>query len=194
VSPRTLRVLEVIAIGVASLIVSVGAIVLLSGYFAGKDQAGVNGTAPGPGQAFKDLGVRHLPPGRPRPAYNSDPPTSGPHVPEAVTRDGVRLNDDQLLQALELGNVVIMYGTRTPPAGARALADRIAGPFTPALAATGEAVILARRPGAGGLIGLAWAHMIRVGRASDPLLSRFVQFWLGKGAPRRASRVLGPAG
>jgi uncharacterized protein DUF3105 len=194
VSDRALRVLEVIAIVVASLIVSVGAIVLLSGYFAGKDQAGVNGTVVGPGQAFKDLGDQHLPLGRLQPPYNSSPPTSGAHVPQPVTRDEAKLSDNQLLQALELGNVVVMYGTRTPPPGLRALAAKIAGPFTPALAATGEAVILARRPGIHGLVGLAWTHLIRTGSASDPLLSQFAEFWLGKGAPGRSSGTLGPAG
>jgi len=187
-------VLEVIAIGIASLIVSIGLIVLLSGYFAGKDQAGVSGTGRGPGKAFKDLGDQHLPLGRLQPPYNSDPPTSGAHVPEPVTRDEARLSDNQLLQALELGNVVVMYGTRAPPPGLRALASRIAGPFTPALAATGEAVILARRPGIRGLVGLAWAHLIRVGSPGDPLLSQFTRFWLGRGAPGRTSGALGPAG
>ena len=74
------RTLERVAIGVVSLVVSVGAIALLSGYFAGNDQAGVTGSAAGPGQAFRDLGNAHLPPGRLRPPYDSDPPTSGAHV------------------------------------------------------------------------------------------------------------------
>lgn len=193
-SPRALRVLEVIAIAVASLIVSVGSIALLSGYFAGKDQAGVSGTTTGPGQAFKDLGHEHLPLGRLQPPYDSDPPTSGPHVPEPVTRDETTLNDNQLLQALELGNVVVMYGSHSPPAALKALQARIAGPFTPALAATGEAVILARGPVTHGLIGLAWTHMLRVTSPGDPLLAQFIQFWLGKGATGRTSGTLGPAG
>jgi hypothetical protein len=194
VSPRTLRVLELVAIAVSSLVLSVGAIALLSGYFAGKDQAGVSGNPSGPGQAFRDLGDQHIPLGRLAPPYNSDPPTSGAHVPEPVTRDEAALSDNQLLQALELGNVVLVYGTRKPPAGARALAERVSGPFTPALAATGEAVILARRPGTDGLTGLAWTHLIRVANAGDPLLTQFIQFWLGKGARGRSSGTLGPSG
>ena len=111
------RVVERIAIGVASLVLSVGLILLLSGYFAGRDQAAVSGGTSGPGQAFSDLGHTALSPGRPRPSYNSNPPTSGPHVPEPVVRDGATLSDDQLLQALQLGNVVIVYGSRQPPRG-----------------------------------------------------------------------------
>ncbi len=180
---RAGRTLERVAIGVASLLVSVGAIALLSGYFAGNDQAGVTGSTAGPGLAFRDLGDAHLPPGRLRPPYNSDPPTSGPHVVEPVTHDESTLNDNQLLTALSLGNVVIEYGGRAPPPGLRALAQSImAGPFTPGLAATGQAVILARQPGTAGLVGLAWAHMVTVGSPSLPLLRQFAQFWLGRGA------------
>ena len=39
----------------------------------------------------------------PGPAYDSNPPTSGAHVPVPVTRDQAQLTDDQLLQALQVG-------------------------------------------------------------------------------------------
>jgi Protein of unknown function (DUF3105) len=179
---RLVRVAERIAIGIASLVLSIGLILLLSGYFAGRDQAAVSGGTSGPGQAFSDLGHATLSPGQPRPSYNSNPPTSGPHVTEAVVRDGATLNDDQLLQALQLGNVVIVYGTKQPPAGLSKFASTAAPPFTPALAATGDAVILARRPGTAGLVALAWTHLLRVNSPSDPQLGQFVSFWLGRGA------------
>ncbi len=179
---RLVRVVERIAIGVASLVLSIGLILLLSGYFAGRDQAAVSGGTSGPGQAFSDLGHATLSPGQPRPSYNSDPPTSGPHVPEAVVGDGATLNDDQLLQALQLGNIVIVYGTKQPPPGLAKFASTAAPPFTSALAATGDAVILARRPGTAGLVALAWTHLLRVNSPSDPQLGQFVSFWLGRGA------------
>jgi hypothetical protein len=88
------------------------------------------------------------------------------------------------LTGLEQGNVVIVYGGRVPPPGLRALAESVmAGPFTPALAASGGAVILARRPGTSGLIGLAWTHMVSVSAPNDPLLRQFALYWLGRGAP-----------
>jgi hypothetical protein len=184
-NPRVVAVLERVAIVVASLVLSIGLIIALSGYFAGRDQAGVSGTGDGPGEVFRDLGNAHLRPGAPRPTYNSNPPTSGPHVTERVTHEGEELGDDQLLTALAAGNVVVMYGGRTPPAGLGPLARGVAGPFTPALADTGQAVILARRPGAIGLIALAWTHMVHVSAPDDPLLRQFAQFWLGRGASGR---------
>ena len=175
--------LEWAAIAVVSLAVAFGAIALLSGFFAGRDQAGVGGAGTLPGIAFADLGHAHLRPGQPRPHYNSNPPTSGAHAPVPVSGDNQRLSDDQLLEALQLGDVVLMYGTSAPPPGVRPLVGSLAAPFTPALAAAGQAVVLARRPGAQGLIALAWAHMLRVSSPSDPLLRSFIDYWLGRGAP-----------
>jgi hypothetical protein len=178
------RLLERLTIIVVSLAISIGVIAVLSGgLLAGRDDPGVSGTGTGPGIQFRDQGHVHLRPGLLRPVYDSDPPTSGAHIPVAVTRDDRQLSDDQLLQALEVGNVVFMYGGARPPIGLGALASAVASPFTPALAASGEAVILARQPGTRGVIGLAWAHMVRVASAGDPLLRSFASFWLGRGAP-----------
>jgi hypothetical protein len=174
---------ERIAIVIASLLLSVGLIALLSGFFAARDQAGVTGGgASGPGVQYRDLGHARLLAGQPHPTYSSDPPTSGPHVPEAVTRNHTSLSDNQLLTALELGDIVIMYGTPKPPPGLQALAASVAGPFSPSLATAGQAVILARRPGTAGLIGLAWTRMVRVASVQDPSLRQFAQVWLGRGA------------
>jgi hypothetical protein len=178
---------ERIAIVLISIALSLGLIAVLSGFFAGRDQPGVSGSTV-PGQAFPDQGHAHLKPGEPHPPYSSNPPTSGPHVPQPVLRDDAQLNDDQLLQALEVGNVVLMYGGRTPPAGLEQLARSVSYAFTPAVAAAGQAVILARRPGTTGVIGLAWAHMISVAGPSDPALRQFAAFWLGHGAPGHRTR------
>lgn len=176
--------LEWVAIVVVSLVVAAAAIALLSGYFAGQDTPGVSGSASAPGIAIKDMGDAHLSPGAPVPHYDSNPPTSGAHVPVPVTRDDAVLSDNQLLQALQLGNVVLMYGTGSPPDGLEQLARSSAGPFSPALAATGQAVILARRPGIGGIVALAWARLLHVSSPSSSSLGPFITYWLGKGAPR----------
>jgi hypothetical protein len=100
-----------------------------------------------------------------------------------VTADDSELNNNQLLEALEVGDVVIEYGSATPPPGLQKLARLIAPPFNPSLVATGDELILARRPGTIGLIGLAWAHMIRSDAAADPMLKVFASYWIGRGAP-----------
>lgn len=179
------KALERVAIVVASLALSFGLIAVLSGFFAGRDQAGVSGSGIPLGQAFRDQGHAHLRPGSRHPAYDSDPPTSGAHVPVPILRDETQITDDQLLQALELGDVVVMYGTPKAPPALSIVARKLAGPFSRSLAAAGDTIILARRPGTTGLIGLAWAHMVHVSTPTDPMLVGFINYWLGRGAPVR---------
>lgn len=174
--------LERVLIMAASLVLSIGLIILLSGYFTSRDQAGVTGTQSRIGLQFPDLGHRHLTPGQPHPLYNSIPPTSGAHLDVPVNHNESKLTDDQLLQALEAGNIVFVYGGRTPPPGLTGLARAIAGPFTPALARAGQAVILDRRPGTVGLVGLAWTRVVHVSAPNDSLLRQFAEVWLGRGA------------
>jgi hypothetical protein len=175
--------LERVAIVVASLVLAVGLIAILSGFFAGRDQAGVAGPVTNTvGQTFPDQGDAHLGPGQPHPVYNSNPPTSGAHIPEPILLDRNVLNDDQLLEALEVGDVVIMYGTKKPSPTLAALARSLGGRFSPALAASGQAVVLAKRPGTQGLIALAWTKLLRVRSAGDPALKQFVSQRLGRGA------------
>jgi hypothetical protein len=180
------RGLERLLIVVAALAISIGVIALLSGgLLAGRDDPGLSGGQGGPGTPYRDQGDLHLRHGELGPVYDSNPPTSGPHVPEAVLRDRAELSNDQLLQALAAGNVVFMYGASQPPRGLAAIAQAVGGRFTPALAASGQAVILARRPGARGVVALAWTRMLR--SVSAPDLRAFAQFWLGRGAGTTAT-------
>jgi hypothetical protein len=186
---RTARWLERVAIAVASLALSVGLIAVLSGFFAGRDQAGVSTTSSTPskvpGVAYRDLGHAHLRPGQARPAYDSSPPTSGAHHPAAVRRDGVALTDDQLLQALEVGDVVVFYPPPRPPSGLTHLLAQAGPRFSASLAASGRAVIAAPRPGTHGVLALAWAHMLAASGPRDPALRQFITHWLGHGATSR---------
>jgi hypothetical protein len=170
--------LERIAIAIASVALAAVLIALLSGYFAGHDTAAVSGTG-SVGLRYSNQGDGKLAHGYPAPLYDSDPPTSGPHVTDYVGGDGQRLNDNQILTALAAGDVVILYGSAAPPAGLAA----VAGAFTPALANTGDAVILGRRPGTSGLIALSWTRLLRLSSPQDPRLQEFIQELLGHGAP-----------
>lgn len=179
-----MTLLERLAILLVSICLSVGLIALLTGFFASHDQGALS-SATVPGHQFRDLGDRLLRKGQHPPRYDSDPPTSGAHFALTVTREEATLNDDQVLGALAAGDVVILYGGSQPPPGLTTLAQALAPPFTPALARSGQAVILGRRPRTAGLIGLAWTHMIRTTSALDPRLREFAAYWLGRGASRR---------
>jgi hypothetical protein len=157
----------VIALAVAGL--AAAACVALIFVLTSRDPSGVS-TASGPGTLEPDRGDR-------RPA--GDLPTSGAHRVVGVRRDGGPLSDDQLLTALAAGNVVLAFDG--PPAELRRLQRSTAGPFTPDLAAAGQAVILDRRPGQAGVVALAWRRRLRVADASDSRLEDFVNAWLGQG-------------
>jgi hypothetical protein len=186
------RWLERAGIVIVALAVAVGVIALLSGGLAGgRDNPGVAIKAgAGPGTAYRDQGAQHLKPGQPHPTYDSNPPTSGPHVPTAVTANNAVLTNDQLLQALEVGDVVFMYSTPKPPGGLQAVADSVAPRFSRPLAAHGQTVILARRQGLGTITALAWRHILHSNNAGQ--LRAFAQFWLGKGAgTSKVSTIVG---
>jgi uncharacterized protein DUF3105 len=177
------------AIVLTLLVAIAGAVVLLL-IFEGRDTSQVHqqsaGATAGPGRLLPDQGDARLSPGQPHPRYLTDPPASGPHRSIGIESDadGTRLSTDQLLEALSLGDVVLLYDGPHPPPGLRTLANRIAGgPFNPALAASGQAVVLARRDGTHGITALAWRHTLQASKPSDPALASFADYWIGRGAP-----------
>ena len=167
-----------------TVLVALGGLIGILAFFSSRDEADVSSPAVrGPGQAFPDQGRRHLAPGQRSPVrYASNPPTSGPHHSVPVRADRAPISNDQLLHAIELGDVVLLYGTPTPPPGLPAVAEDVAGgPFDPALAQSGQAVVLARRPGTRGIVAVAWRHILRVASPNAPSLREFADFWLGRG-------------
>jgi hypothetical protein len=171
----------------ATLVIAAAGVLGLLLFFNSRDDSHIankdSTSAGGPGQVFPDLGARHLGATDLTPPYNSDPPTSGPHRVMAVRRDGAPLTNDQLLNALELGNVVIFYGAGVAPATLHHVAGELmSGSFDPSLAAAGQAVIIAPRPGVRGVVAVAWRHLQRAASPADPVLRDFAEAWLGRGA------------
>jgi Protein of unknown function (DUF3105) len=162
-------------VGVALVVAVVAAVFL---FVTGRDDSSVAGPD-GPGELQPNRGASHS--GRAE-ASGDDPPTSGTHEPRLVTRDRRPITDDQLIHALELGDVVILYDARRPPAALERLQeDVMGGPFDAEVAAAGQAVILARRAGAGPATALAWRRILRADDPSDSNLRDFTEFWLGRG-------------
>jgi hypothetical protein len=143
-----------------------------------RDESQVAGAPAGPGELRADRGAGH---GSPAQVPGGELPTSGPHRADLVTRDRRRLTDDQIIHALELGNVVVLYDAPEPPRALPALQEQVAGPFDAELAAAGQAVILARREGAGPATALAWRRVLRGDDPTDPRLREFAETWLGEG-------------
>jgi hypothetical protein len=159
------RRLRRLGIGLLTAVVALGGFVLVVLFFEGRDTSQVPdaaGNRAAPGQVVTDQ--------------------RRAQAPAPIRSDAIALSEDQVLHALELGDVVLVYGTRTPPAPLRALQRKVSGPFDPVLAANGAAVILAHRPGTDGVVALAWRRLLRAPSASDPSIEDFVDYWLGRGA------------
>ena len=169
---------------VLGAVVVLGGILALTAAFTARDDADVTRTE-GPGTQEPDRGAAH---GTPAPVRKDNfvpSPTSGPHQPELVTRDRRTISEDRLLHALELGNVVLLYPGKEPPAELVRLQEEVAGPFDAELAAAGQTVVLARAPGIEGYEALAWRHRQKASEASDPALREFADYWLGRGLDAR---------
>jgi hypothetical protein len=158
----------------AGVLLAIAGLIALVLVFGARDDPEVVGAPDGPGELQGDRGSGHG-----EAASVEGWPTSGPHRPELVTRDRRRLTDDQILHALELGNVVILYDAPEPPPALVAVQREVAGRFDAEVAAAGQAVILARRNGAGDGTALAWRRVMQGGD-----LRAFAEAWLGRGLGR----------
>ena len=172
----------------AGAVLVVGGVAALLLAFTARDDAPVGDgsrAAAGPGELQPDLGSRHLPAGEHVPLGGlTDPPTSGAHHERLPTRDRDRLSPDEILHALELGDVILFYDAPRPPAALRALQRDVSGPFDAEVAAAGQQVILARRNGLGSeraVTAAAWRRLLRAEDASDPRLRAFAEAWIGRG-------------
>jgi hypothetical protein len=116
-----------------------------------------------------DRGAEHVDGPRTPASPPDEPPTSGPHRPQPIASDLTELSDDQILHALHLGNIVIAYEDDPPT-------DLQQDPFSPELAAAGQAVILDLRPGIGQTTALAWR------RRTTERLPEFIDAYLGQPA------------
>jgi hypothetical protein len=168
---RLLLVVLAVLVGCAAL-----AALLLA--LTARDESQVAGAPAGPGELQPDRGAAH---GTAARVPAGELPTSGAHRAELVTRDRRALTDDQIIHALELGNVVVLYDAPDPGSALEAVQEEVAGPFDAELAAAGQAVILARRESAGPATALAWRRMLRSDDSTDPRLREFAETWLGQG-------------
>ena len=154
-------------LAVLGVAVAAGVVAVVVFVFSARDESDLSSAPAGPGQVQPE---------------GADPPASGPHTDALVTHDRRPLSRDQLVNALALGDVVILYDGAAPAPALVKLQRAVAGPFDAELAAAGQAVILAPRKGAGPATALAWKRILRADPA-DSSLQDFAEFWLGRGIP-----------
>ena len=161
---------------VATAVVAVAGGIGLLLFFVARDDAPVDKSdkqneVKGPGQAFPDLGAEHVPPAqRGQAHYNSNPPTSGPHVAEAIRRDEIVLTDrpgapragaGQCRAGVRLGRAA--SGPEGAGRGRQRRAVRTRRSRRPASRWSWRAG-RARE----GIVALAWRHLLRAPRGRRP--------------------------
>ena len=165
----------------------VGALVVLAGVggllllFQSRDTGDLTGGDSGPGQLHPDRGATH---GASAPEVSAaELPTSGEHAPAALARDKTDITGDEWLHALELGNVIVAYGSDEPGDALLRLQEDL-GPYDPELAAAGQSVVLAHVGGLAQPTAVAWRRTLEFQDPAAPEVREFVEAWLGTGAPR----------
>ena len=128
-----------------------------------------------PGRALPILGNQHIPSvTTPHIPYNSDPPTSGPHVTQ-VARWGIHnelIAKELQLHNLEDGGVVVQYNCKDCGELVRKL-ERIVSPYSH--------TILAPYPGMDSRIALtAWGRIDKFNEFDEKRIVRFIEAYIGK--------------
>jgi hypothetical protein len=129
-----------------------------------------------PGRAVAILPSPHIPfVAADHPAYNSVPPTSGPHVPQTVA-PGVYtqpLAEEIQVHVLEHGHVLIQYGAELPPAQLSEL--RTVARRHP------RDVVLAPYPPVGRGVALtSWGRVARLTTADERQIEAFIDAFAGR--------------
>ena len=151
--------------------ISVAVIVIAAvgvGYFAYRAVANL------PGTQFPDQGNRHIPTQNdPHEPYNSNPPTSGPHLPY-IAPWGVHtrpIAPELQVHNLEDGGVVVQYNCECPDVSEklRAIVQRY-----------DKQVILAPYPGMPSRIALtAWTRLQTLDDVDEKRITRFIDAYRG---------------
>jgi hypothetical protein len=130
---------------------------------------------PAPGEFVPSLGNAHIPTDdTPHQPYNSEPPTSGPHLPH-IAPWGVHtrpIPKELQVHNLEDGGVVVNYRPEC--------ADRVLAPLTAIVTRYPDHVVLAPYPGLDRCIALtAWTRIDKLDDVDESRIVRFVDAYRG---------------
>ncbi len=136
---------------------------------------------PRPGQSVPQLPAVHVQPGAPHEAYNTDPPTSGPHYAQPA-RAGFyddAIDDETLVHNLEHGYIVIWYNCAELDEGeCQTLRTQIQDVMD---RAGSWKLIAVPRPNMDSLIALtSWGRIYKSASFDEADISDFANFFRGR--------------
>jgi hypothetical protein len=131
----------------------------------------------GPGTAYPLMKTVHLQSvDSPHEPYNTDPPTSGPHVGSAPAEPGYydhALRSEQLVHNLEHGQIVIYYGAAAR-AGDKSVLKALQQQYPE------RVVVVPSAQPAAGLVLTAWGRILRLEHANQRLMEQFIKSYSGR--------------
>ena len=133
-----------------------------------------------PGERFAIQGAEHIPVGQAHAAYNSDPPTSGPHYAEPIKAGfyDTPQADEYVVHNLEHGHIVISYDCSKLTdceAVKQKLRNLVAGYNT-------WKIVAAPRQNRDTAIGVAaWGWLDKMDSYDEARIRAFVDAWRDKG-------------
>ena len=153
---------------IPTAVVAAAVVLAVAGYFAYRAQADL------PGTKLQDLGNRHIPTAEtPHEPYNSEPPTSGPHLPY-IAPWGVHtrpIPPELQVHNLEDGGVLVQYNCECP--------DLVAQ-LRPIVQKYDKQVILAPYPTMKPRIALtAWTRIETMDQFDAKRIQRFIDSYRG---------------
>ncbi len=173
IQQREKQMKKVASAAQTAIVYLVGALLLAgASYWAyGKWSAG------SPGEFVKSLGNRHIAEAEVGlTTYNSNPPTSGPHLP-MVANWGVHkepVTKELQVHNLEDGGVVVQYNCPAADSGCTPLVDKLAD-----VARRYDRVLLAPYPGLSEKIALtAWTRIDKMNDFDEKRIVRFIEAYI----------------
>jgi hypothetical protein len=131
---------------------------------------------PLPGVQYPDQGSEHIPRGKPHPAYNSNPPTSGWHNPESGPPGAYReeIPDELLVHNLEHGCIWVSYKD-SKDADLVAKLEGLAAQYPTSI------VLTVRSKNDSAIAVAAWRRLLKLEKYDEGQIVQFVKMFRNKG-------------
>ncbi len=169
----------IIGISLATLIITMGGVWLISSQNA---QEAKKLNTPFLGQKIEDMGGTHVKRGEKHGAYNSNPPTSGPHWPDGTAGAGIHdseMPDELLVHSEEHGAAILWYKSDLPQDQIEKLKDIFNG-------VSGKKIMVPRKNLDVAVALTSWNYLLKLDTIDEGQIKAFIETNNDR-APEKAS-------
>lgn len=155
-------------IGLLTLVILVGGVFLLSAQNTKQQQ---KENKPLLGQKIADIGSIHIKQGESHAEYNSNPPTSGPHIGTGVVGAGIHdkeVTDELLVHSLEHGAAILWYKADLP----KEQVEELKKVFSDA---TGKKIMVSRKNLDVPVALTSWNYLLKLKTIDEKKIKEFIE-------------------